>query len=113
MGCAKVSSTLGQNVSVSIVILSKYLTNKLYVDDHRARHSLLKACFRANLFSFLSAVPPRLCRSVFYFAQPHLINTTVSYVGNNSADVNFGRALIGAWALVFLGVAVLPDYLLI
>ncbi|KAK2883394.1 hypothetical protein FQN49_000034 [Arthroderma sp. PD_2] len=66
---------------------------------------LCRSCFRANMFSFLSAVPARLCKSVFYFAQPLLINTTVSYVQDDTADISFGRGLIGAWALVFLGVA--------
>lgn len=90
----------------SMQLVTTRLTNQPYVDDHRARYSLLKACFHANLFSFLSAIPPRLCRTVFYFTQPLLINTTVSYVGDASADIVFGRALIGAWALVFLGIAV-------
>ncbi|KAK3332944.1 P-loop containing nucleoside triphosphate hydrolase protein [Cercophora scortea] len=73
--------------------------------DHRAPHSLLKASFHANILSVLSAIPPRLCRSAFYFAQPLLINTTVSYVGSGTVDISSGRALIGAWALVFLGIA--------
>ncbi|ETS75107.1 hypothetical protein PFICI_13591 [Pestalotiopsis fici W106-1] len=68
-------------------------------------HSLLKACFRENLTSFLSGIPPRLCKSVFFFAQPMLINVTVSYVGEASPDPSYGHALIGAWALVFLGIA--------
>ncbi|KAK9416311.1 putative ABC transporter [Seiridium unicorne] len=72
--------------------------------DHRARHSLLKACFHSNLLSFLSGVPPRLCKSVFFFSQPLLINTTVTYVGEAAPDASYGRALIGAWALVFLGI---------
>ncbi|KAK9802300.1 putative ABC transporter [Seiridium cardinale] len=72
--------------------------------DHRARHSLLKACFHSNLLSFLSGVPPRLCKSVFFFSQPLLINTTVTYVGEAAPDASYGRALIAAWALVFLGI---------
>lgn len=113
MCCTKILLALGQNVSTSVAVCSNHPTNQPHIDDHRARYSLLKACFHANLFSFLSAIPPRLCRSVFYLAQPLLINTTVSYVGDASADISFGRALIGAWALVFLGIAVLPDWLLI
>lgn len=79
-------------------------------DDHHARHSLLRACFRENLCSFLSGIPPRLCRSVFFFSQPMLINVTVSYVGEGAPDPSYGRALIGAWALVFLGIAVKSDH---
>lgn len=54
----------------------------------------------------MTAIPPRLCKSVFYFSQPLLINTTVSYVGDATVDAYFGRGLIGAWVLVYLGVAV-------
>ncbi|KAI0015927.1 hypothetical protein F4780DRAFT_33728 [Xylariomycetidae sp. FL0641] len=69
------------------------------------RYSLLKACFHENMLSFLSGIPPRLCKSVFYLTHPLLIHMTVSYVGDPSANVTFGRALIGVWALVFLGIA--------
>ncbi|EQB45580.1 ABC transporter [Colletotrichum gloeosporioides Cg-14] len=44
--------------------------------------------------------------SMFTFAQPFLINTTVSFVGQEKPDNNFGKGLIGAWALVYLGIAV-------
>ncbi|KAL3299574.1 ABC transporter [Colletotrichum asianum] len=44
--------------------------------------------------------------SMFTFAQPFLINTTVSFVGQEKPDANFGKGLIGAWALVYLGIAV-------
>ncbi|KAF3012558.1 hypothetical protein E8E14_000617 [Neopestalotiopsis sp. 37M] len=55
--------------------------------------------------SFLSGIPPRLCKTLFTFMQPLLINTTISYVADASADISYGRALIGAWTLVFFGVA--------
>ncbi|KAI1080070.1 ABC transporter [Whalleya microplaca] len=86
-------------------VLRKSLVSTWAKYDRRARYNLLKACFHANLFSFLSGIPPRLCKTVFYFTQPLLINTTVSYVADASADISFGRALVGAWALVFLGIA--------
>jgi hypothetical protein len=35
-----------------------------------------------------------------------LISATVSYVGDATADTHFGRGLIGAWVLVYLGAAV-------
>ncbi|KAI0126762.1 ABC transporter [Xylariales sp. AK1849] len=74
--------------------------------DHQERHSLLRAAFRSYLPSFLSAVLPRLCKTVFSFAQPFLINTTVSYVGEAQPDSSYGKGLIGAWGLVFLGISV-------
>ncbi|KAK1624485.1 ABC transporter [Colletotrichum phormii] len=73
--------------------------------DHEQRHSLLQACFRSYLGPFLSPILPRLCLSVFTFAQPFLINTTVTYVAETNPDVNYGRGLICAWALVYLGIA--------
>ncbi|KAI0160936.1 ABC transporter [Hypoxylon sp. FL1284] len=74
--------------------------------DRQAKHSLLRACFRAYFLSLLSAVIPRLCLTGFTFAQPFLVNATVTFVGQESPDVNYGKGLIGAWALVYLGIAV-------
>ncbi|KAK1597503.1 ABC transporter [Colletotrichum navitas] len=74
--------------------------------DHQSRRSLLRACLRSYLGSFLSPVLPRLCLTIFTFTQPFLINTTVSFVAQKDADSNYGRGLIGAWALVYLGIAV-------
>ncbi|KAF4833996.1 ABC transporter atnG [Colletotrichum tropicale] len=75
-------------------------------DDQQSKNSLLRACIKSYFMSFLSPVIPRLCLSVFTFAQPFLINTTVSFVGQERPDANFGKGLIGAWALVYLGIAV-------
>ncbi|KAI0886932.1 ABC transporter [Annulohypoxylon maeteangense] len=72
----------------------------------QAKHSLLRACFQGYLFSLLSAVVPRLCLTAFTFAQPFLVDTTVTFVGQENPDSNYGKGLIGAWALVYLGVAV-------
>ncbi|KAI8300944.1 ABC transporter atnG [Colletotrichum sp. SAR11_240] len=58
-------------------------------DDQQRKNSLLRACIK-----------------MFTFAQPYLINTTVSFVGQEKPDANFGKGLIGAWALVYLGIAV-------
>jgi ATP-binding cassette, subfamily C (CFTR/MRP), member 1 len=84
--------------------LTKLITN--FKDDHQERHSLLRACFRAYLLSFLSAVIPRLCLTGFTFAQPFLVNTTVTYVGQEVQDREYGNALIGGWVIVYLGIAV-------
>ncbi|WDK11393.1 ABC transporter [Colletotrichum graminicola] len=57
--------------------------------DHQSHHSLLRACLRSYLVSFLSPVLPRLCLTVFTFTRPFLINTTVSFVGQKDADSNY------------------------
>ncbi|KAK6211651.1 ABC transporter [Colletotrichum tabaci] len=74
--------------------------------DHQSRHSLIKACLKGYLLPFLAPVIPRLSLTVFTFAQPFLINTTVTFVSNENPDANYGRGLIGAWVLVYLGIAV-------
>lgn len=69
------------------------------------KYSLLRACFRAYNHTFLGAVIPRLCLSGFTFAQPFLINALISYVETDTPLSN-GKAMIGAYALAFLGKAV-------
>lgn len=81
------------------------LAHHITVNVHE-RHALLKACFRSHMWSFLSPVIPRLCLSAFTFAQPFLINTTVSLADQRDSIGDLGKYLIGAWALVYLGVAV-------
>ncbi|KAL7934474.1 P-loop containing nucleoside triphosphate hydrolase protein [Trichoderma chlorosporum] len=73
--------------------------------DTKARHSLLKASFRTHLSTLPSAMIPRLCVTAFTFAQPFLVETTIKFVGDENADPNHGKGLIGAWALVYLGIA--------
>ncbi|KDN69811.1 putative ABC transporter [Colletotrichum sublineola] len=73
---------------------------------HQSRHSLIKACFRAYLVPFLAPVIPRLCLTVFTFTQPFLIKTTITFVSVKNPDINYGRGLIGAWVLVYLGIAI-------
>ena len=70
------------------------------------RQSLVRASARQCIWSFASGIPPRLALTAFTFAQPSLVNTTVTYIGQPKGDETFGKALIGAWALVFLGLAV-------
>lgn len=44
--------------------------------------------------------------TVFTFAQPFLVTTTIRFVEKKNPDINHGKGLIGAWALVYLGIAV-------
>ncbi|KAK7450770.1 ABC transporter [Colletotrichum acutatum] len=109
LGYTKVIS-LGDLPGLDPSILSHSLHAELTASwnkyDRQSPHSLLRASFRSNLIPFLSPILPRLCLTVFTFAQPFLINTTVAYVAQTSPDANYGRGLIGAWALVYLGIAV-------
>ncbi|KAI1774955.1 ABC transporter [Hypoxylon cercidicola] len=87
-------------------LMSKKLAETWARYNPQAKHSLLRACFRSYLLSFLSAVIPRLCLTGFTFAQPFLVSATVTFVGLENPDSNYGKGLIGAWALVYLGMAV-------
>lgn len=74
------------------------------------RHRLVRAAFRANIWAFLSAVPPRLALAAFSFSQPFLIEASVKYMNSTSEerenDNNYGQALVGAFILAYLGIAV-------
>ncbi|KAK0615177.1 ABC transporter [Bombardia bombarda] len=74
--------------------------------NHQGRHSLLRACLQSYFFSFASPVIPRLCLTAFTFCQPFLINTAIAFVGQTDPDGNHGKGLIGAWALVYMGLAI-------
>jgi hypothetical protein len=47
--------------------------------------------------------------TAFTFAQPFLINATIKFVGSKDPDSYHGKGLIGAWALVYLGISVCKD----
>jgi len=76
------------------------------VEAAAKRPSLIRATARQCTWSFLSAVLPRLALTAFTFAQPFLISTTVEYIGEVQPNETYGKALVGAWTLVFLGLAV-------
>ncbi|KAJ5533778.1 ABC transporter integral membrane type 1 [Penicillium freii] len=71
-------------------------------------HGLIKAVFRAYGWACVSAIPPRLAYSCFTFAQPFLITATVNYIGGplSSEPKIYGNGLIGAYVLVYLGLAI-------
>lgn len=109
IGCTPSSPLRGTSVSVSqqSIELEGLISHlNCLVDDRQHRYSLLRASLRSYLIPFLSPILPRLCLTVFTFAQPFLINTTVAYIAESNPDANYGRGLIGAWVLVYLGIAV-------
>ncbi|KAJ5712805.1 ABC transporter integral membrane type 1 [Penicillium malachiteum] len=69
------------------------------------RHALVGACFKAYFAPFLSGVLPRLLVSGFTFCQPFLMNSMVSWIEDSDAPMYSGKAMIGAYALVYMGMA--------
>ncbi|RDW93046.1 ABC transporter, integral membrane type 1 [Aspergillus mulundensis] len=76
--------------------------------DKTSKHALLRTCLHAYSTPLLSAIIPRLLVTGFTFCQPFLINATVSWVGTPEPEApgDSGKALIGAFALVYVGLAV-------
>lgn len=93
----------GQECGGKLQVVWKSLQSK---DTHC--HHLIKATFYAYRWGFLSAVLPRLALSVFNFAQPLLIAATINYLGSPSTSESrlTGQALIGAYIVVYVGLAV-------
>jgi ATP-binding cassette subfamily C (CFTR/MRP) protein 1 len=56
----------------------------------------------------LAVLPPRICLIAFNFCQPFLINRAVTFSQEpvTSRTTNIGYGLIGAYVLVFVGIAV-------
>lgn len=77
-----------------------------YSETRQKHRSLFYATMKLLRPLLVSTVIPRLCETVFTFAQPFMINTTVKYIAQLDASPDYGKGLIGAWALVYLGLAV-------
>lgn len=92
---------------MTVLPIAPVFTQFTLADDRHKRHSLLKATFVTFLPSFFTVALSRLAVSAFTFGQPLLINSTLNFVSKDrSSDDSGGRGLIGAWALVYLGIAV-------
>lgn len=74
----------------------------------KGRYRLVKAVFRAYRWTALSGVVPRIILAGFTFCQPFLITSTVDYFAGEATEKpkEYGQALVGAFLLVYLGIAV-------
>lgn len=93
---------LGQNAG------AKLLSAWEEVKSTQGNRRLLRATFRAYLWPYLSGIIPRLALSAFTFCQPFLITATVDFLGSpaTAESDKYGQALVGAYVLVYLGLAV-------
>ncbi|KAK2127563.1 P-loop containing nucleoside triphosphate hydrolase protein [Fusarium oxysporum II5] len=76
--------------------------------SRKGNHALMLTVLRTLKWPTLSIIFPRLCFIGFTFCQPFLISATLEWAENDSDsdDMNQGYGLIGAWFLVFMGLAV-------
>lgn len=61
------------------------------------------------MWPLVSGIGPRLCVTVFTFCQPFLINATVNFMATTTTtpeSKKYGQALVGGYALVYLGLTV-------
>lgn len=74
--------------------------------ERKSSLQLMKATFRALLWPFLAVVPARTLYIGFIFADPFLLRRILQQVGDENRESDVDKGLIGAVALVRLGVAV-------
>lgn len=72
------------------------------------RYRLIKAALRAYTWPYFSAFLPRLLLAGFTFAQPFLLTATLRFIQTPVAEESrhHGSALVGAYVVVYLGLAV-------
>ncbi|KAL8732959.1 MAG: hypothetical protein Q9166_002357 [cf. Caloplaca sp. 2 TL-2023] len=93
-------------------LTSNYLSDKLqqpWIDiEKKAPRSLLFLFFSKLKWRLLAAVPPRLGLIAFNFCQPFLIERAISFNRQavTESSTNAGYGLIGAYFLVYCGIAV-------
>lgn len=77
-------------------------------EKSKPQYRLVKAVSRAYLWPILSGIVPRLALSGFTFCQPFLVTSAVNLFARETSPETerYGRALIGAFVLVYLGMAV-------
>ncbi|KAF5023770.1 hypothetical protein F66182_4163 [Fusarium sp. NRRL 66182] len=85
-----------------------YMNTNSRAAPKRGDHALMWTVLKTLKGPILSIVLPRLCFTGFTFCQPFLISATLAWAerDSDSDDANQGYGLIGAWFIVFVGIAV-------
>ncbi|KAF4958674.1 hypothetical protein FGADI_2224 [Fusarium gaditjirri] len=88
--------------------LQKRLQTAWAKASRKGSHALMFTVLRTLKWPTMSIFFPRLCFIGFTFCQPFLISATLAWAENDSDsdDMDKGYGLIGAWFLVFMGLAV-------
>ncbi|CCD53931.1 similar to ABC transporter [Botrytis cinerea T4] len=88
--------------------LETKMQNAWQKQSRNGKYSLLFAILTSFKVSLLTLVFPRLCLIGFKFSQPLLINRAISLIETpeTPGNQNIGYALIGATALIYLGLAI-------
>lgn len=54
----------------------------------------------------MAGIFPRVAQIGFFFAQPYIVGTFTTFISAEGSSQNEGYGLIGAFALVYVGIAV-------
>ncbi|RGP71223.1 multidrug resistance [Fusarium longipes] len=88
--------------------LQNLLQNAWIKAPKKEGHTLMFTVVKTLKGPILSIIFPRLCFIGFTFCQPFLISATLAWAekDSNPDDMSQGYGLIGAWFIVFVGLAV-------
>ncbi|TDZ22764.1 ABC transporter atnG [Colletotrichum orbiculare MAFF 240422] len=80
------------------------------VSSRQNSYRLVWACVRTLKWQLLAVVPARVCLLAFTICQPLVLNRFLDFLRDPSESVNHGYGLIGAYGLVYLGMAVTSSF---
>ncbi|KAH0367288.1 P-loop containing nucleoside triphosphate hydrolase protein, partial [Aureobasidium melanogenum] len=70
------------------------------------QHALLWKTLSCLRWPLLAPIVPRLALIGFNYSQPFLITRIINYVDDAERDINIGYGLIGAAAIIYIGIAI-------
>lgn len=76
--------------------------------DQAKKNALLWAFVKHYKWQILAAMPARIAYSAFTISQPFLVQRVLDFTSAppSDSDRNTGYGLIGAYAIVYIGIAV-------
>ncbi|KAJ5756916.1 ABC transporter integral membrane type 1 [Penicillium nucicola] len=102
--------TLDDLPAIDSTLLGQYAEARLVQtwSKTNGKYRLIKATFRAYYRLLLSAIVPRILLAAFTFCQPFLLSATIEWMDSptTAKSQRYGHALVGAYALVYTGIAV-------
>lgn len=82
----------------------RYITERPTVKPNSSNR-LLRSCLSALRWPLAGVVFPRLLQLAFTICQPLVLNRFLAFLERPEEDTNRGYGLIGAYGLVYLGIA--------
>lgn len=70
------------------------------------KYKLITCCLKTLKWPLLGIVVPRLCLLAFTICQPLLLIRFLAFLQDPAEEVYIGYGLIGAYALVYIGISV-------